>query len=79
MKGQGLEAIGKYAFRIGSSESICMEAFPVDFELKTGIQPTEVVYSYSSATNFAPFENIFFATLEPITTAVIDFVISWAD
>lgn len=77
MKANGLELEGPRGFRIGGPSGIHLEACTAGAELVTGIHPTEVVYSYSSATHFAPFEHARYTTREPATALVVDFVITW--
>ena len=65
------------AARIGDCPGLRIEPATVDLELRASIQPTQVVWSYSSANYFRPFVHVRYDTAEPVESAVVQFVLSW--
>ena len=63
--------------RIGGSPWLRIEARPAGFQLDTSVKETEVVWSYTSAAGFKPFAHACFESIEPMTTACVDFVLTW--
>ena len=68
-------AVGGLECRFGPDPAVRLEARPVSGMLRASVQPTEVVYAYSSA--FGAFDHVRFETPEPAATLLVDFVITW--
>jgi hypothetical protein len=77
----GLELIpdkSTFAARFGSLENgVKLEAQSFQFDIKAAIHLTPVVWSYSSASGFKPFDHVRFDSIEPMKCATVDFVIRW--
>lgn len=74
----GVELKSTFTAQFGSQENgVTLESQPLSFELNAAIYPTPVVWSYSSASGFKPFDHVRFDSIEPMKCATVDFVIRW--
>lgn len=73
----GLDSVGPLQFLFGGAKGFRLEAQTAGLALTASVQPTEVVYSYSSQAGFKPFVHARFETPEPVTAASVDFVFTW--
>ena len=62
---------------LGHERTVALTPAPVEFSVTAAIHPTDIVWSYASASGFKPFEHIRYDATEPLRTAVIDFVLRW--
>ncbi len=60
----------------GEEGRLNLEAKPLNFEIGLSIDPTEVVYSYSSAYGYRPFDHARFGTKGPVVCASVEFQVS---
>lgn len=61
----------------GHERTVTLTPAPVGFSVTAAIHPTDIVWSYASASGFKPFEHVRYDVTEPLRTAVIDFVLRW--
>ena len=69
--GEGLRS------RFSSEKSLWIEPRPADVDLRASICPTEVVWAYVSSNDFQPFVHVRYDTSEAISSALVDFVMTW--
>jgi hypothetical protein len=63
--------------RIGSGPTLSIRPQSADVDLRAQVHETPVVWSYSSINEFKPFDHVRYDTVQPVTTACIDFVLTW--
>ena len=73
----GIELQGTSQVRFGGENGILMQAQPLGFTLQSTIQPTPVVWAYSSVSGYKPFDYVRFDTDTPLTRAATDFIFYW--
>ncbi|MCF7855276.1 MAG: hypothetical protein K9N51_10805, partial [Candidatus Pacebacteria bacterium] len=62
----------------GNDCPLHLHPVPVGFDLTASLHPTEVVWSYASASGFKPFAHVRYDTTNPVKTAIVDFRFSAA-
>jgi len=72
----GLEIDGLQA-RTGEGPAVTVEPRTDDPALVASVQPTLVVWSYSSFNKFRPFVHARYDTTAPVESAVVEFAIRW--
>lgn len=74
----GIELDGQTG-RFGQADNLLLlQPQAVDLELAASLEPTQVVWSYASASGFKPFAHVRYATREPVQAATVDFVFAVA-
>lgn len=70
-----LEDEGKARF--GSTPSLYLNPIPLGVGLLMSIHPTEVVWAYSSESNYTPFSHLRYDSTAPVAAAAVDFIFTW--
>jgi len=60
----------------GASRRLRLTPECADVALTASVQPTEVVWAYSSASGFKPFDHVRYDSVEPTASAIVDFVVT---
>jgi hypothetical protein len=63
--------------RFGSDPALFVEPAAGGPALRAAVRETEVVWSYSSAHDFIPFDHVRYDTTEPAASALVQFVFTW--
>ncbi|MBI4023935.1 MAG: hypothetical protein HY360_03080 [Verrucomicrobia bacterium] len=73
----GIEAENAGTCRFGKKPWARVAAESAGAELRASVQPTEIVWSYASASGFKPFDHARFESTELVEGATVDFVMTW--
>jgi hypothetical protein len=68
---------GKLAMCIGGETKLRIEPAGPHLNLTANVAPTEVVYTYVSATGFMGYRHVRYDTTQPVRRATVDFVMTW--
>ena len=75
-KDLGAEIESDLTARIGAQPALRIRPEPAGLTVTAKIASTPVVYSYAS--KFSKFDHVEFATVQPVQTATVDFVMEWS-
>jgi hypothetical protein len=68
---------GKLAMLIGGDMKLRIEPVGPSLDLTATIAPTDIVYTYLSASGFMGYRHVRYDTKQPVGRAIVDFVMTW--